>query len=282
MRFLILCASALFFTMFSGEEAQAKRGGGVWGTSEQMSLIAPTDIQDDTQQKLALCHLTRKTHVLFAGVWRSSIGYVLAPNNCDSDSYYNLTAERLALGKVMGDFPSDLPDQPVMSSNDIFSGFWGLGAIVILLAIAGIKAAGRSARKSKRHAEIGSLPPAALQVMDAMCHAAKADGKLDDAEVAMMADIAKQITGTTFDKARIRRMFEMAEAKPTDAQFAAFSRGLTADQRRMVLQATLMVVGSDGHMDQSERAFVQKLAQGLSINIDEVKAMLHAMVTKPA
>ncbi|WP_170762240.1 DUF533 domain-containing protein [Ruegeria lacuscaerulensis] len=282
MRFLTLCATALFFTMFFGDEAQARRGGGVWGTAEQMSLIAQTEIEDNAGQKLALCHLTKKTHVIFAGIWRSSKGYVLAPNGCDSDSYYNLTAEKLELGKALGDFPSDLPEQPVMSTADMLSGFWGLGAIAVLLILAGIKTAGRSARKRQRHAEFGGVPPAALQVMDAMCHAAKADGKLDASEVAIMADIAKQITGATFEEARIRRMFEMAEANPTDAQFIAFGRGLTTDQKRMVLQATLMVVGADGHLDQKESVFVQKLARGLLIHPDEVKAMFQSLTAKSA
>ncbi len=282
MRILTFCATALLFTLFFGEEAQARRGGGVWGTSEQMSLIAQTDIEDNAGQKLALCHLTEKTHIIFAGIWRSSKGYVLAPNGCDSDSYYALSADKLELGKQLGDFPSDLPDQPAMSRDDMISGFWGLAAIAGLLIVAGIKMAGRSARKTQRHAEMGSVPPAALQVMDAMCHAAKSDGKLDPSEVTMMADIAKQITGATFEEDRIRRMFDMAEAKPTDAQFAAFGRGLTSDQKRLVMQAALMVAGADGHLDQKETVFVQKLARGLCISADEVKAMFQSMTAKTA
>ncbi|WP_160175200.1 TerB family tellurite resistance protein [Ruegeria halocynthiae] len=282
MRFLTYCAAALFMTMFFGHEAHAKRGGGVSGTSEQMSLIAETEIQDDTGQTLALCHLTEKTHILFAGVWRSSKGYVLAPNGCDSDSFYRLSADKLELGKALGDFPSDLPDQPVMSLNDMISGFWGLGAIAILLAIAGVKTAGRSARKRQRQSEMGAAAPAAIQAMDAMCHAAKADGQLDTSEIAMMADIAKQMTGENFDDARIRRMYDMAEVKPTDAQFAAFGRGLSNEQKRLVMQATLMIVGADGNLAQSESVFVQKLAKGLNISVDEVKAMFQSMTASPA
>lgn len=282
MRFLTLCASALIFAMFFGDEAQAKRAGGVWGHSEQMSLIAPTDIQDDTGQTLALCHLTKKNHVLFAGIWRSSIGYVLAPNGCDSDSYYSLSAERLEIGKLTGNFPSELPDQPEMSTADMISGFWGLGAFAILLGAILLKSRARAQRKAQRYAAMGDVQPAALQAMDAMCHAAKADGRLDPSEIAMMADIAKQMTGDVFDEARIRSMFDMTEAKPTDAQFAAFGKGLTAEQKRLVMRAALMIVGADGTLANDENIFVQKLARGLSISVDEVKLMFQSMTGQPA
>ncbi|WP_171124423.1 MULTISPECIES: TerB family tellurite resistance protein [unclassified Ruegeria] len=282
MRFLSLCAAALIIALFFGQEAQAGRAGGVWGTSEQMTLITPTDIEDNNGQNLSLCHLTKKTHIMFAGVWRSSIGYVMAPNKCDSDSYYNMPADRLELGKALGDFPSDLSTQPKMSRADMVSGFWGLGAIAVLLILAGAKKAGQSKRTKERYAEMGIANPAALQAMDAMCHAAKADGSLDAVEIATMANIAQQMTGETFDESRIRRIYNMAEAKPTDAQFAAFGRGLTADQKRMVMQATLMIVGADGDLDKAETVFIHKLAKGLGISVDEVKAMFQNMAAQPA
>lgn len=282
MRVLIFCAAALTFTLIFGDEAQARRSGGAWGTSEQMSLIHDTQITDDKGQTLSLCHLTKKTHIMFAGVWRSSLGYAMAVNKCDADRYYPVNAQQLALGKTLGDFPQSLPEQPVLSVNEMISGFWGLAAIVLLLGIAGVKWAGRSARTNKRVAEMKGAAPAAIKAMDAMCHAAKADGSLDDSEIALMADIAQQMTGETFDQQRIRRMYDLAEDKPTDQQFTSFGRGLTPDQKRLVMQAVLMVVGADGRLDRRETAFVQKLAQGLRINAEEVKSLFHSMHAKPA
>jgi len=280
MKYLIVSTVALLITIFSGEEAQAKRGD-IWSTSEELSLVVQTEIQDDTGQILALCHLTKKTHILFAAIWRSSKAYVMAPNGCNSDSYYKLSAEKLEVGKALGDFPQDLPEQPVMSSAELISGFWGLGVIAALLALAGIKTASRVRRKSHRHAAMGPMQPVALQIMDAMCHAAKADGRLDASEIKMMVDIAKQMTGNTFDEDRIRRMFDMAEVKLTDVQFTAFGKGLSTEQKRMVMQASLMIVGADGTLDKDENIFVQKLARGLSINLDEVRSMLQTMAEKP-
>ncbi|KIC40056.1 hypothetical protein RA27_14525 [Ruegeria sp. ANG-R] len=282
MRFLILCAAAITVSLFLGGEAHAKRAGGVWGTSEQMSLVAETQITNDQGQTLSLCHLTEKTHILFAGVWRSSMGYALATNKCDADSYYAVNAEQLTLGQAIGEYPNDLPTQPAMSFGDMISGFWGLCALVLLFALAGIKWAGQSARTSKRRAEMRGAAPAAVKAIDAMCHAAKADGRLDDSEIALMSDIAKQMTGETFDEARIRRMYDLAEAKPTEHQFASFGSGLSPDQKRMVLQAVLMIIGSDGDLDKRETDFVQKLAHGLKISGAEVKALFHSMYAKPA
>lgn len=282
MRFLILFATAAMFSLFFGDEAQARRGGGVWGTSEQMSLIANTQITDDTGQQLSLCHLTKKTHIIFAGVWRSSLGYVMAPNKCDAESYYPLNAERLALGKVLGDFPEDLPEQPRLSTDDVISGFWGLGVIVLLVGLAGVKWAKQSARAKERLAGMNGTAPAAVQAMDAMCHAAKADGKLDNTEIVLMADIAQQMTGEVFDEQRIRRMYELAEAKPTDQQFTRFGKGLSPDQKRLVMQAVLMVVGADGDLDKRETVFVQKLAHGLKLSSEEVKSLFQSIHAKPA
>ena len=134
MRFLILCATAITVSLFSGSAAQAKRAGGFWGTSEQLSLVTETQITDNKDQPLSLCHLTEKTHIIFAGVWRSSKGYAMATNKCDADSYFPVSAEQLAMGKVLGDFPENLPEQPSMSRGDLISGFWGLSAIILLFA----------------------------------------------------------------------------------------------------------------------------------------------------
>ncbi|SDX14097.1 Uncharacterized conserved protein, tellurite resistance protein B (TerB) family [Ruegeria halocynthiae] len=282
MRFLTLCATALIFSLCIGEQAEARRGGGASGTAEQLSLITETQLTNDQGQLLSLCHLTENRHVLFLPVWRSSLGYAMAINKCDAESYYPVDAEKLTLGKVLGELPEDLPDQPKLSVSDMISGFWGLGVFALLLGVAGIKWAGRSARTSKRKAEMKGAAPAAVKAIDAMCHAAKADGRLDDSEIALMSDIAKQMTGEPFDEARIRRMYDLAEAKPTEHQFASFGSGLSPDQKRMVLQAVLMIIGSDGDLDKRETDFVQKLAHGLKISGAEVKALFQSMYAKPA
>ncbi len=282
MRFLILCAATITFTIFFGDEAQARRGGAVWGTSEQMSFVADTQITDKSGQHLSLCHLTKKTHVMYAGVWRSSKGYSLAANKCETDGYYAVTATEMAQGKALGDIPKDLPDQPAMSMNDMISGFWGLAAIVLLVGFVGVKWAGRTTRTNKRTAEMKGAVPAVVKAVDAMCHAAKADGRLDENEIALMANIAMQMTGETFDEARIRRMYDLAEAKPTDLQFAAFGKGLSADQKRLVIRAVLMVIGADGDLDKREMEFVQKLANGLKIGADEVRSIFQSITAAPA
>ena len=69
---------------------------------------------------------------------------------------------------------------------------------------------------------------------------------------------------------------------PTDHQFAGFGSGLTPDQKRLVMQAVLMVIGADGDLDKRETAFVQRLAHGLKISGEDVKALFQSIHAKPA
>lgn len=281
MRLLMMLAAAITITFWNSDQAEARRGGG-WGTSESSSFVAETTITAADGQLLSLCHLTKKTHILFAGIWRSSIGYVLADNRCDTDGYYKVKPGFLAAAKLNGELAAEIPDQPSMSSNEIISGFWGLGAIAALIIFGLVSAKKRKARADLRSSEMTGASPTAIKILDAMCHVAKADGRLNAGEIAMMADLSQQMTGTAFDSDRIRRMYDLAEAKLTSAQYKNFGKGLADGDKRMVMKAVLMMAGSDGNIDKKEMEFVQKLATGLKIGSNEVKAIFAGLTQAPA
>jgi len=281
MRLLMMLAAAITITFWTSDQAEARRGA-AWGSSESSSFVAETTITAADGQLLSLCHLTKKTHILFAGIWRSSIGYVLADNRCDTDGYYKVKPGFLAAAKLNGELAAEIPDQPSMSSNEIISGFWGLGAIAALIIFGLVSAKKRKARADLRSSEMTGASPTAIKILDAMCHVAKADGRLNAGEIAMMADLSQQMTGTAFDSDRIRRMYDLAEAKLTPAQYKNFGKGLADGDKRMVMKAVLMMAGSDGNIDKKEMEFVQKLAAGLKIGSNEVKAIFASLTQAPA
>lgn len=281
MRLLMMLAAAITITFWTSDQAQARRGA-AWGSSETTSLVAETTITAADGQLLSLCHLTKKTHIMFAGIWRSSMGYVLADNRCDTDGYYKVKPGFLAAAKLNGELAQEIPDQPSMSSNEIISGFWGLGAIGALILFGLVSAKKRNARRALRTSEMTGASPSAIKILDAMCHVAKADGRLDAGEVALMADLSHQMTGTAFDSDRIRRMYDLAETKLTPSQYKSFGNGLAEGDKRMVMKAVLLMTGADGDLDKKEMEFVQKLAIGLKIGGEEVKAIFASLSQAPA
>ncbi|MCL6282879.1 TerB family tellurite resistance protein [Ruegeria sp. 2012CJ41-6] len=279
MRFLTLLATAITLTLITTEDAEARRGG-TSGYSESLGLVSDTNIVNDGVA-YSLCHLTKTHNVIFANVWRTSKGYVLAADRCEAERFYPISEEQVIAAQVVGEIPDTVPSVARLNMNEILSGFWGLAAIGGLLVLAGFKMADRAARTRRRQGEMTGAAPVAIKIADAMCHAAKADGSLDEEEIKIIADITEKMTGAAFDRARIQRMYELAEAKPTDAQFASFGKGLPLDQRRLVMQATLMIVAADGNIDRQENAFVQKLARGLSLDANEVQGMFRSISATP-
>jgi len=273
MRLLMMLAAAITITFWTSDQAQAGRGGGVMGTSETTSFVAETTITADDGQLLSLCHMTKKTYIMFAGVWRSSIGYVVAGNRCETDEYYEIKPDFLTMAKLTGKLAQEVPDQPVMSSDEIIDGFWGLGPIGIFILFVLVSLNKRRKRAALRTGEMTGASPTAIKILDAMCHVAKADGRLDANEIALMADLSHQMTGTAFDSDRILRMYNLAETNLTPAQYKSFGKGLAEGDKRLLMTAVLMMASADGNIDKKEMQFVQKLGMGLKIGDKEVNTI---------
>lgn len=241
--------------------AEARRGGG--GTAEFMDHVAEFSgpMPDNTGAQLSLCHLVEDYHVLFVPLYYTSKGYVLAPNRCDSDSYYKLNEGGLAEAQAIGLLPADLPAEPQISlMRRVPTVLAGLG----LLALIGLGIR-QKMNKDKRLAEMGAIPLVAQRVLDVACHAARVDGETSEAEVAVIADITRQLTGTAIEPERVRKMIDLSVKSPQPAHFKAFAKGLDASQNELLIRAALMVITADGKVAKAEENFLNQLASAAGI-----------------
>ena len=274
MRATVLAVTALAASL-SALPAEARRGGG--SSSQKMLFVADTDIVIDGKPH-TLCHLVEDSGVLFVPLFRTLEGYALAENRCEADSYYAMTAEDIAGAKADGLIPADVPDTPSLSLGQKAQGFWGWGIVVGFLGFAGAGALKTRQRRKEREGLMGDVPPAALAILDAMCHAAKSDGTIAPEEVTEIARIGEEMTGQSFDPARVRRMADLAEADPSDKDVKRLVKGLAPQEQELLMKAVLTVVASDGTLDGKEQQFVGKIARAMKMAGDKVNAILAEVV----
>lgn len=263
------------------QAAQAKRGGGFFGavsvTHEQ--VLRPV-MQVDADN--SLCHLIDRRRLFdMLGLWMTSEGYVLGEVGCTGTSYAPFAAS-IADMKAQGALPADLPESPRFTPQDYLEGFGLWGIVGGLLAIA-LLGRGLSGRKRKLRQEILTLEDGpAFRMIDVMCHAAIADGKIDDAEVAYIRDVARELTGLDYSDAHIRETIRRADRLKRPEHLAAFAKGLTLQQRHLILQAALSVVAADGHMDRRENRFIGLLVKGFGLARDDLDQALRILASRRA
>ena len=277
MRFPVLtvAATAAAVSLLSADPAEARRGGG--SSSQKMLFVADTEIVIDGKPH-TLCHLVEDSGVLFVPLFRTLEGYALAENRCDTDSYYAMEPADIADAKAQGLIPADVPDEPVLSLAQKASGFWGWAIILGFVGFAGMGALKTRKRRAERQGLMGDIPPSAMAILDAMCHAAKADGHIADEEVREIAEIAERMTGQRFDPADVRRMADLAEADPSDKDVKRLTAKLMPDEQGLLMKAVLTVVASDGQLAGKEQALVGKLAGAMKMSGEQVSALLAEVV----
>jgi tellurite resistance protein len=270
---ILALGATLALSLTTTAEARSAPGG----TIEFMEFVAPTQIpvSEGSTSMMAMCHLLKKTHAVFIPLWYESKGYVLSDNNCAGDTYYSMTPEQMTEARALGLIGADVPETAQLSTQQKVVPFlWG--ALVLFGIGMFIR---QKLRNATRHREIGGSSDAVTRLVDAMCHAAKADGRVDEREIGTIKAIALRLTGAEYPDDKIRRMIDLSQASLTPAQFAAFGKGLNTQQKELVMQAVLMVLGSDGQIAPKEQAFINGLAQGLGISsvqftriVDEARA----------
>lgn len=274
MRNFILTALSAAFLIGMADPAEARRGG---GKSQDMLFVAPTKIERDGTS-LALCHLVNDRSVLFINVTRSIEGYVLAPDKCVGESYFPMSVQDMTAAKRAGLIDISIPSEPKLSTNAMVSGHWGLALIAGALGFLGLGAVNASKRRKQRRSMMGNASPAAMAVLDAMCHAAKADGYVSPSEVAEITDAAQKMTDEQFDPRQVQRMAQLAEANPSDKDFKRLVGGRTPAEKDVMMKGVLMVVAADGRLDGKEQQFVGKLAQAMMMSGQQVQQILAEVV----
>lgn len=270
MRLFLAALLALTIQFSFPQQADARGIPIIYGTDDALTLIEMTKITGPDNNPMALCHYTSKYHAFYLGFWRTSHGYALTSDNCGGSAYYDIAASDFASAQAEGLISADLPAEPKMSMDEIGSGFAGLGIIALIVLFFAFKMIAGARRK----AEMGDIPKAAAQILDAMCHAAISDGSVDDSEIVQIAEIAQQMTGEVFGAERIRTLISSASKAPSDAEFKAFGAGLAPEQKELLVKAVYTIVAADGQITQTEKEFFIKTAQALQIDVDTLNKIV--------
>ncbi|MBT0958100.1 TerB family tellurite resistance protein [Alphaproteobacteria bacterium KMM 3653] len=278
MRLALLSLITAATLGMSVTSAQAARYGAVYGSSEEFHFVADTAV-DLGQGPLALCHLTKKsTAMFFIGMWRSSKGYALVTDGCNSDAYIPISAEEVAQGQASGKIPADVPLQPKMTLQQITSGFFGLILLGAFIGFALVQGVLRGKRRKARYAEMGGMSPQAMAIVDAMCHAARADGHVADEEILEIADAVEVMTGQEIDPADVLKIAEMANEKLSEGDFAAMVKGQSKKTLEVMMRGSLHVVVADGELNRAEKGYISGLAKAMKMSADTVQSLLVEVV----
>ncbi|SIN78537.1 TerB family tellurite resistance protein [Vannielia litorea] len=272
-----IAASAALALTVTGHEAEARRGGGFIMESEQLHFVAHTTTGNGAGGQMALCHLSKKSHILELGFWRSMQSYALSYDNCTGQKYIPLAPERMAAMLQSGEAPGNLPVEPRMQVAQVVTGFAGSAAIGATVALMGLLKLFAGLRRRRRRNAMTGANGFAQRVLDVMCHAAKADGVVDPEEVKLIAFASQKLTGLAYPAEQIERLIGMAGSKISDDEFRAFGQGLNAHQRETLMRGALMVTVSDGTITQSEKGFLARLAATLGISALEMQGMLRSL-----
>jgi tellurite resistance protein len=188
----------------------------------------------------------------------------------------------LAVLKAAGSFPADLPDTPVFAPRDYAEGFglWGLLAGLLSVFFVRRRLSGR--KRKIRQAILTLEDSPAFRMIDVMCHAAIADGRIDPREVAYIQEVARELTGLDYSEAHIRETIARADRLSRPEHLASFAKGLTLSQRHLILQAALSVVAADGQMEKRENRFIGLLLAGFRLTKDDLDQALRILASRRA
>lgn len=265
-------AALLLATM--GSQAEAR---GSYSSKQSLLFVSATELEGD-EGPLALCHLVDTKAVIFVNVWRTLESYALAYNNCQTEQYYDISGDELVAAQKTGMIPKGIPAQPKLALGKLAEGFWGLGAVALLLAFAGWKALQVRRRTAQRMAIVAGATPGAQSILDAMCHAAKSDGHIAPSEIDMIKRAAEEMTGEGFAIEDVQRMAGLAEETLDANGFKRLIKGCTKHEQLDMMRAVLMVAAADGRLDGKEKVFVGGLAQAMRMDGQTVAALLQDVV----
>lgn len=284
LRFVLPLLGLLAFAI--PEPAEARGIPIVRGTDEALSYVATMPAGATGGKPLALCHYYETNTLYWLPFWISSNGYVLSDSDCTGQSYIDdpaLIAQAFASGALDG-----VPQTPGFSLRERAEGhvWFGIGALILFAAFVRRRLAtgGRPRRSSKmeERMEVLGLPDGPVfRFIDAMLHAANADGRADPAEIAYIREKAIEIAQLDYSAEHIEWAISNTDRLKSARDFARFGEGLTEPQARMVLRAALAVVAADGFMSSPERRFIAQLTRALELEDDEVHRILSAANGEP-
>jgi uncharacterized tellurite resistance protein B-like protein len=241
--------------------ADARRGGAGF-SGEKLVFVSPSSIPIDLNApsggNMSICHLVDTMSIVFVPLYTSVQSYVLSDQNCEGDTFYNISQEQFASFQAMVLIPADLPAEPKLSVSQLIFGH----AFIIFVAMGLFFKLLINFRSRPRKPKVSS--EAVMQTMAAMCHMSTVDGDVDENEIREISAIMMRLTGRKVSFAEVSNLLRDMQNDPIDPSL--LGRDLKKGENLIVLEAALNIAVADGRMDPSEYALIQEIAQALRIS----------------
>lgn len=264
--------AALLISSAFATPAQAARGAAIHGWSEKLLFVAETNIPGES-----LCHLVKENHAMFLPYWTSSLGYAIASNGCDTDSYMALTPDMLKSFQETGLIPKDISPEINVPMADRFVNFsvLGVGAGLVLFGL-GSKSGRRSAPKrvSGKQVSRGNRSQLLPALIDVMCAMSMIDGNVDQKEVAVISDVYQKMTGRKITIEQIAKHFQSING-PVD--FNHIADVFNATEREILLEAAIRVATADGRIEDAEYEFIGDMTEAFDFGAEQIRNIMAHM-----
>ena len=269
------CIAALALSLVASA-AHAKRAGSSW--EEQLLFVSETNYMD-----LSLCHLVKVSSIFMVTLNTKSLGYALAENECDADSFYPFDAEEMREAQAEGIIPAHLPVVPELTPAQERRNMLTYVLVGLGLVLAAMKKFGLSPRFGKKRPKVAATSDMRHALLTAMCAVARADGHIASSEVEQIRAIYKSLTRKTLSRDDVSE-FIRESIRGTDAHIlSAQAEAMSPQDRELILRAGLMVAHADGAIHKEEWTLLSTHAQALQMPITALKQMVQQLPkAKPA
>ena len=165
-----------------------------------------------------------------------------------------------------------------VGGGPLMYGGWGLVGVGAVVVLAGLYRDFRPGTDGEDAAELYHSNTVARLLMQSTITTALADGHLDDDQIDLIVTAGESIVHEHMDRESIRRLAGQIE-KSGDAildEIHAEGRLLNATARKQIIEACVLVLMSDGVIDERETAAVTAIAEHMDFSHEEAQALIAA------
>lgn len=106
-----------------------------------------------------------------------------------------------------------------------------------------------------------------------LCLMAKADGKVDDEEIKMIADLVKQMTNKEINEDELKSISDNLKNESVDQYLTNFKDLLGEQQKKNIIKALYYVASADGKVEDDEMKLLISAAGSLNMTQEQVKSI---------
>ena len=110
-------------------------------------------------------------------------------------------------------------------------------------------------------------------LQSSLCLMAKADGKVDDKEINMIADLVKQMTNKEINIDELKSISDNLENESVDQYLKNFKDILSEQQKKNIIEALYYVASADGKVEDDEMKLLISAAGSLNMTQEQVKSI---------